>query len=543
MNKALTHIQELVAKRRAKQKQKSYKVYPMSDTDMLLLNRLVSLHNFRMPYNDKPYGELFIHWFYQDRYNDTLSRCEIFHLNMLQYFNVMDKVEVIHIRCASSNPKTLAMKKAIDILSCGKATIDFKVVPQKNSWEYDTFKECVNYAVDTDKFVYYTHFKGVSRLEDKTLGINRKYVKDSTDLDILYWCYLMYFGLFNNKPTSNAIGPIRTNNHRLLKVYADNKWTRNIRNSQDFFYRGSFQAFSGSAIKNNLAELGVPLDTTLPVGTHTVELWLSAIFKETEIQSLPATNKSMNTPGYHEWTRRVFPQLAYLFESLYTITDVLHYFGNVIVSMTSWKNRIGNVCPVIKSLLKQDRLPNSIQLNLALTDFPNKEKDLPLDLQKLIHTSKKICINWVSQDTNVFKKIIPTLKKFIGTDYILLSIDDDILYAPTYITQMLCLLGSADAASADVGWVGFKAICHSKIFTKDFWEKLTNDVISCRIDDAYISEYLKLKNAKCIYNPRKEILDLLQDYNPINPNSSFLDGYSQESILHANNAIKKALNS
>lgn len=533
-------LARVIAQRRAILSGGNNRVYPLTASELALLERLTTLHDFRMPYKGEHYGELFIHWFYRDRSVDRLSRCEIFHLNMLQYFNVLDRVEVIHIRCAARLGMTLAMKKALEILSSGKAKVDFKIVSQKGSWEYDTFKECCEYAVDTGKFVYYTHFKGVSRVVDASLGMANKYVKDSSDLDILYWCYLMYFGLFTAPKGVEVVGPIRTNNHRLLKVYSDDSWTRNVKDGQDFFYRGSFQAFSGSVLQNNLLELGVPLSKALPEGTHTVELFLSAVFKEKQIYSLPFTLQSMNTPGYHEWSKRVFPQISYLFGSTYTVVDTWRSSYRVVVSMTSWKKRIGNVARVVRSLLNQDCLPSSIELNLALTDFPNKEADLPLDLQHLVN-SNKVNLNWVPVDTYAFKKIIPTLQKYTGEDFILVSVDDDIIYSPMYVTSMLCLLGDADVACPDIGYVGFKSICHSRVFDTDFWEKLTDEVISCRVDDAYIMEYLKMKQARCVYEPRNEILEMMQDYNPIAPNSSFLNGYSKECLQKADVAVKRAL--
>ena len=531
-----------IAQRRAILSGGNNRVYHLTASELALLERLTTLHDFRMPYKGEQYGELFIHWFYRDRSVDRLSRCEIFHLNMLQYFNVLDRVEVIHIRCAARIGMTEAMKKALEVLSSGKAKVDFKLVSQKGSWEYDTFKECCEYAVDTGKFVYYTHFKGVSRVVDASLGMDNKYVKDSSDLDILYWCYLMYLGLFTAPKNVEVVGPIRTNNHRLLKVYSDDSWTRNVKDGQDFFYRGSFQAFSGRVLQDNLLELGVPLSKALPEGTHTVELFLSAVFKEKQIYSLPFTLQSMNTPGYHEWSKRVFSQISYLFGSTYTVVDTLRSSYRVVVSMTSWKQRIGNVAKVIRSLLEQDRMPDLIELNLAIPEFPNKELDLPKDLQSLVRSNSRVNVNWVPVDTNVFKKIIPTLQKYAGSgDFIGMSVDDDILYAPMYITSMLCLLGDADVACADSGYVGFKSIFHSRVFGSDFWEKLTEEVIACRVDDAYIMEYLKMKKAQCVYEPRSEILEMMRDYNPVTPNSSFLDGYSKDRLQQAHRAINRAL--
>ena len=42
--------------------------------------------------------------------------------------------------------------------------------------------------------------------------------------------------------------------------------------------------------------------------------------------------------------------------------------------------------------------------------------------------NKNIEINWVEKNTGVFKKIIPTIKKYYGLNYYLISVDDDIIY-------------------------------------------------------------------------------------------------------------------
>ena len=57
----------------------------------------------------------------------------------------------------------------------------------------------------------------------------------------------------------------------------------------------------------------------------------------------------------------------------------------VIVSMTSWTKRIGNVSHVVYSLLKQTVKPDSIEVNLSTEEFPNKEKDLPEDLVAMLN--------------------------------------------------------------------------------------------------------------------------------------------------------------
>ena len=65
--------------------------------------------------------------------------------------------------------------------------------------------------------------------------------------------------------------------------------------------------------------------------------------------------------------------------------------------MTSWPKRIKNVATVINSLLNQNIEPDLIELNLCIIEFPNKEKDLPKELNILMSKNKKIEKNWVEK--------------------------------------------------------------------------------------------------------------------------------------------------
>ena len=293
----------------------------LSASDLALLERLTTLHDFRMPYSGRQYGELFIHWFYRDRSADRLSRCEIFHLNMLQYFNVLDRVEVIHIRCASRGVMTVAMRKAVEILSSGKAEVDFKIVEPKKSWEHDTFKECVEYAVETGKFVYYTHFKGVSRMGDSSLGISGRVLKGSSDLDILYWCYLMYLALFDAPKGVKAIGPLLHLGKNKTYYNRDISWSQLCRGDEVFHYCGSFQAFSGEYIKDCLLQckLGdvVARSNKLWVDDpYTVEMFLSMVSLKKDVYSLDVPYEA--TIGiYKIYSNRRIIKYQPKFESLY----------------------------------------------------------------------------------------------------------------------------------------------------------------------------------------------------------------------------------
>jgi len=99
----------------------------------------------------------------------------------------------------------------------------------------------------------------------------------------------------------------------------------------------------------------------------------------------------------------------------------------LIVTMTSWKKRIENVEKVLKSVLNNTVLPDLIIVNLAIEEFPNKENDLPLGLNELIKSQNGLIeINWLKNNTKVWKKIFPTLLKYPNDTSI--NIDDDFIY-------------------------------------------------------------------------------------------------------------------
>ena len=96
----------------------------------------------------------------------------------------------------------------------------------------------------------------------------------------------------------------------------------------------------------------------------------------------------------------------------------------VIVSLTSFPDRIHSVHKCIKTLLNQTMKPDKVILWLTEDQFPNKEKDLPEELLELKNYG--LTIDWCE---NIFsyKKLIPALQKYPNA--IIVTTDDDIYYA------------------------------------------------------------------------------------------------------------------
>ena len=105
--------------------------------------------------------------------------------------------------------------------------------------------------------------------------------------------------------------------------------------------------------------------------------------------------------------------------------------NNLIVSLTSFPQRISEVKYAVYSLLNQTILPEEIVLWLAETQFPNKERDLPEEL--LAFRKYGLAIRWC-EDLRSYKKLVPSLKHY--PDSFIATADDDIYYDRTWLEKL-----------------------------------------------------------------------------------------------------------
>ena len=219
----------------------------------------------------------------------------------------------------------------------------------------------------------------------------------------------------------------------------------------------------------------------------------------------------------------------------------------IIVSMTSWPKRIGNCYTVLKSIIDQTLVPDNIELNLSIIEFPNKYKDLPDDLKNLILDNKIISINWIDRNDGVFKKIIPTIQKYYGNTYYLLSVDDDWIYREDYIEMMINYLEKYNADTfclANSNVIGNRQIYKSSCFKYDFWKCLTQDVINTRIDDLYIERYLKFHGKNFSSYRPDDAPDITEKYNNLiypNSHNTITGQYDPVEIINAQKIINNII--
>jgi len=99
--------------------------------------------------------------------------------------------------------------------------------------------------------------------------------------------------------------------------------------------------------------------------------------------------------------------------------------SDIIVSLTSFPERINIVYLTIKSILFQTKSPQKVILWLAIDQFPNKESDLPLELLDLKRNGLEIC--FCDEDIKPHKKYFYSFKLF--KEYRIITIDDDVIYS------------------------------------------------------------------------------------------------------------------
>lgn len=107
----------------------------------------------------------------------------------------------------------------------------------------------------------------------------------------------------------------------------------------------------------------------------------------------------------------------------------------VIVSMTSYPGRISNVGKSIYLLLNyQTRKPDEIHLWLAEPEFPNREKDLPQDLQAMLNVNN-VFLHWLPKNTYCHKRH-EIFKTTTDEDCVFLF-DDDVRYNDRLIETVM----------------------------------------------------------------------------------------------------------
>ena len=192
---------------------------------------------------------------------------------------------------------------------------------------------------------------------------------------------------------------------------------------------------------------------------------------------------------------------------------------SVIVTMTSWSKRISEAIKTIESCNRQTLVPDKIYLNLSVTEFPGKEKDIPEEIVNYEKTHNNFFINWVEgPNTKPFKKLFPILKYCRYND-IIITVDDDIILPKDFIESRVedyekYKQPITSAISMD-RVLKCKKINAASLFTKQMlwnWEKMfVPKVIETYNDDRTYLYILYLNGYRPITSSKYDIRSIVKD--------------------------------
>ena len=103
----------------------------------------------------------------------------------------------------------------------------------------------------------------------------------------------------------------------------------------------------------------------------------------------------------------------------------------IIVSLTSFPERMYDIHYCLYSLLKQTLKPDAVVLWLGDEQFPNKEADIPEAVLKLKENG--LTIKW-TKDIKSYTKLIPALKEYSSD--VIVTADDDVFYASDWLEKL-----------------------------------------------------------------------------------------------------------
>ena len=139
---------------------------------------------------------------------------------------------------------------------------------------------------------------------------------------------------------------------------------------------------------------------------------------------------------FRQFANRMPPNLRLEFiglsvEAFYDDAKSNERVKSLIVSLTSFPERIPTLHHTLKSLLGQSLSPEKIVLWLAVDQFPQKLKSLPKQVTDLMPLGVEI--KWC-EDIKSYKKLVPSLRKY--PDKCIVTADDDIIYPRFWLEKL-----------------------------------------------------------------------------------------------------------
>lgn len=103
----------------------------------------------------------------------------------------------------------------------------------------------------------------------------------------------------------------------------------------------------------------------------------------------------------------------------------------IIVSLTSFPQRMYDIHYALFSLLTQNFKPDAVILWLAKDEFPDREKDIPEKVLRLRENGLQI--RWCD-NLRSYKKLVPALLEF--SEDVIVTADDDLFYSKDWLEKL-----------------------------------------------------------------------------------------------------------
>ena len=116
----------------------------------------------------------------------------------------------------------------------------------------------------------------------------------------------------------------------------------------------------------------------------------------------------------------------------YSLSGVTGDEKGLIISLTSFPQRMYEIHYTLYSLLTQTVKPAKVILWLGIEQFPNKEKDIPEKVLKLKENG--LTIGWY-KNLRSYTKLIPALTNYPNN--IIVTADDDIYYEKDWLEKLI----------------------------------------------------------------------------------------------------------
>ena len=124
--------------------------------------------------------------------------------------------------------------------------------------------------------------------------------------------------------------------------------------------------------------------------------------------------------------------------------------SNVIVSLTSFPERINHAWVAIESLFQQDFKPWKVVLVLSEQEFPTKK----LPKQILRQQERGLEVLWVKSNSRSYMKLLPTSEKYPNS--VIVTADDDICYESWRLSELVEM--SSQMPQAIIGHRGWEIL-------------------------------------------------------------------------------------